>query len=125
VSNVGLSTSFNFRIQGHEMKLIEVEGAHTIMESYNSLDVHVGQSVTVLVTFNGPIADYAIIASTRFTGPSLLTTTATLRYAGSNTKSPIPLPQGPPTNDVQWSMEQARTIRYCILFILQNLSPLK
>jgi len=107
------------------MKLIEVEGAHTIMESYNSLDVHVGQSVTVLVTFNGPIADYAIIASTRFTGPSLLTTTATLRYAGSNTKSPIPLPQGPPTNDVQWSMEQARTIRYCILFILQNLSPLK
>ncbi|XP_014509508.1 L-ascorbate oxidase homolog [Vigna radiata var. radiata] len=111
VSNVGLSTSFNFRIQGHDLKLIEVEGAHTIMESYSSLDVHVGQSVTVLVTLNGPIADYAIIASSRFTGPNLLTTTATLRYAASNTKSPIPLPQGPPINDVQWSMEQARTIR--------------
>ncbi|WVZ25247.1 hypothetical protein V8G54_003791 [Vigna mungo] len=111
VSNVGLSTSFNFRIQGHDLKLIEVEGAHTIMESYTSLDVHVGQSVTVLVTLNGPIADYAIIASSRFTGPNLLNTTAILRYAGSNTQSPIPLPQGPPTNDVQWSMEQARTIR--------------
>lgn len=99
------------------MKLIEVEGAHTIMESYSSLDVHVGQSVTVLVTLNGPIADYAIIASSRFTGPNLLTTTATLRYAASNTKSPIPLPQGPPINDVQWSMEQARTIRYSIFFL--------
>ena len=118
VSNVGLSTSFNFRIQGHDLKLIEVEGAHTIMESYNSLDVHVGQSVTVLVTLHGPTSDYAIIASTRFTGPSVLTATATLRYAGSNTKAPIPLPQGPPTNDVQWSMEQARSIRYCIYFYL-------
>jgi len=112
VSNVGLSTSFNFRIQGHDLKLIEVEGAHTMMDSYSSIDVHVGQSFTVLVTLKGPISDYAIIASTRFTGPIVLTTTATLRYAGSNTKAPIPLPQGPPTNDVQWSMQQARTIRY-------------
>ncbi|CAJ1942717.1 unnamed protein product [Sphenostylis stenocarpa] len=111
VSNVGLSTSFNFRIQGHELKLIEVEGAHTIQESYKSLDVHVGQSVTVLVTLSGLISDYAIIASSRFTGPSVLTTTATLRYAGSSSKAPIPLPQGPETNDVQWSMEQVRTIR--------------
>lgn len=42
VSNVGMSTSFNFRIQGHLLKIIEVEGSHTIQESYDSLDVHVG-----------------------------------------------------------------------------------
>ncbi|QHO16276.1 ABC transporter G family member [Arachis hypogaea] len=30
VSNVRLTTSINFRIQGHSLKLIEVEGAHTL-----------------------------------------------------------------------------------------------
>ncbi|KAF2295152.1 hypothetical protein GH714_031733 [Hevea brasiliensis] len=48
VSNVGIATAINFRIQGHTMTLVEVEGAHTIQEVYDSLDVHVGQSVTVL-----------------------------------------------------------------------------
>ncbi|XLS85384.1 hypothetical protein HN51_035550 [Arachis hypogaea] len=45
VSNVGLTTSINFRIQGHSLKLIEVEGAHTLQDTYESLDIHVGQSV--------------------------------------------------------------------------------
>lgn len=112
VSNVGMSTSFNFRIQGHVLKIIEVEGSHTIQESYDSLDVHVGQSVTVLVTLSGSISDYIIVASSRFTDPIVLTTTATLRYSGSNSKAQIPLPSGPATNDVEWSIKQARTIRY-------------
>ncbi|KAG5098083.1 hypothetical protein JHK82_047937 [Glycine max] len=111
VSNVGMSTSFNFRIQGHVLKIIEVEGSHTIQESYDSLDVHVGQSVTVLVTLSGSISDYIIVASSRFTDPIVLTTTATLRYSGSNSKAQIPLPSGPATNDVEWSIKQARTIR--------------
>ncbi|XP_027347493.1 L-ascorbate oxidase homolog [Abrus precatorius] len=110
VSNVGLATSFNFRIQGHSLKLIEVEGAHTIQESYESLDVHVGQSVTVLVKLNESISDYSIVASSRFT-ELVLTTTATLRYLGSKSKATIPLPVGPATDDVEWSMKQARTIR--------------
>ncbi|KAJ7952911.1 L-ascorbate oxidase like [Quillaja saponaria] len=109
VSNVGLETSFNFRIQGHKMKLIEVEGAHTIQEPYESIDVHVGQSVTVLVTFDESPRDYDIVASTRFTKP-ILTTTATLRYAGSHTPASGPLPIGP-TYEIHWSMKQARTIR--------------
>ncbi|XLT05885.1 hypothetical protein HN51_044634 [Arachis hypogaea] len=45
VSNVGLRTSINLRIQGHSLKLIEVEGAHTLQDTYESLDIHVGQSV--------------------------------------------------------------------------------
>ncbi|XP_043700013.1 L-ascorbate oxidase homolog [Telopea speciosissima] len=44
ISNVGLSTSFNFRIQGHTMKLVEVEESHTLQSMYDSLGVHVGQS---------------------------------------------------------------------------------
>ncbi|XP_041005220.1 L-ascorbate oxidase homolog [Juglans microcarpa x Juglans regia] len=109
VSNVGIETSINFRIQGHALKLIEVEGAHTLQDTYQSLDVHVGQSLAVLVTLNGPSKDYFIVASTRFTKP-ILTTTAYLRYAGSTTQASGPLPTGP-TYHIHWSMKQARTIR--------------
>ncbi|KAG6415648.1 hypothetical protein SASPL_123061 [Salvia splendens] len=48
VSNVGLSTSFNWRIQGHQIKVVEIEGSHVIQNTYDSVDVHVGQSVTAL-----------------------------------------------------------------------------
>ncbi|GMY11697.1 L-ascorbate oxidase homolog [Fagus crenata] len=109
VSNVGIATSINFRIQGHVLKLIEVEGAHTLQENYESIDVHVGQSIAVLVTLNESTKDYFIVASTRFTKP-ILNTTATLRYAGSNTGASGPLPIGP-TYQIHWSMKQARTIR--------------
>ncbi|XP_065875593.1 L-ascorbate oxidase homolog [Euphorbia lathyris] len=109
VSNVGISTSINFRIQGHRMTLVEVEGAHTLQEIYESIDVHVGQSIAVLVTLNSSPKDYFIVASSRFTKP-VLTTTGILRYAGSNTPASKPLPVGP-TYHVHWSMKQARTIR--------------
>lgn len=106
---MGIATSINFRIQGHTLTLVEVEGSHTMQEAYESLDVHVGQSVTVLVTFNGSPKDYYIVASTRFTKP-IVNTTAILHYAGSNTPPSLPLPVGP-TYQIHWSMKQARTIR--------------
>ncbi|KAF8409983.1 hypothetical protein HHK36_002503 [Tetracentron sinense] len=110
VSNVGLSMSFNFRIQGHYLKLVEVEGSHTIQETYESLDVHVGQSVAVLVTLNQPPKDYYIVASSRFKKP-ILTSTAILHYSNSQTPAAEPLPMAP-TGQFHWSMEQARTIRW-------------
>ncbi|KAL6227290.1 hypothetical protein ACLB2K_001249 [Fragaria x ananassa] len=109
ISNVGIATSINFRIQGHTMTLVEVEGAHTLQEVYESLDVHPGQSVGVLVTLHGSVKDYFIVASSRFTKP-ILTTTGILRYAGSSIKAAGPLPIGP-TYHIHWSMKQARTIR--------------
>ncbi|KAL8102436.1 hypothetical protein AgCh_027065 [Apium graveolens] len=42
VSSLGLTTSINFRIQGHQLKLIEIEGSHTMREPYESLYIHVG-----------------------------------------------------------------------------------
>jgi hypothetical protein len=110
---VGIATSINFRIQGHVLKLVEVEGSHCVQDTYESLDVHVGQSVAVLVTLHGSVKDYFIVASSRFTKP-ILTTTAILRYAGSNTRPSRPLPIGP-TYHLHWSMKQARTIRYIYL----------
>lgn len=106
---MGIATSINFRIQGHTMTLVEVEGAHTLQEVYESLDVHPGQSVAVLVTLQGSVKDYFIVASTRFTKP-ILTTTGILRYAGSSIPAAGPLPIGP-TYHIHWSMKQARTIR--------------
>lgn len=112
ISNVGLSTSLNFRIQGHALKLVEVEGSHSVQMNFDSLDVHVGQSVAVLVTLNQPPKDYYIVASTRFTKP-VLTAIAVLHYTNSHTPVSGPLPIGP-TYQIHWSMQQARTFRYTI-----------
>ncbi|MFQ6622839.1 hypothetical protein Gotur_002057 [Gossypium turneri] len=109
ISNVGLQNSLNFRIQGHKMKLVEVEGTHTVQTMYESLDVHVGQSYSVLVTMDQSAQDFYIVASTRFTD-KILTTTATLHYSNSNKAVAGPIPGGP-TDQINWSLNQARSIR--------------
>lgn len=109
ISNVGLTTSLNIRIQGHEMKLVETEGTHTIQNYYPSLDIHVGQSMSVLVTADQSPKDYYIAVSSRFTATTL-TTTAILHYSNSEQKASGPIPTGP-TEQFDWSMNQARTIR--------------
>ena len=112
ISNVGLQHSLNFRIQNHKMKLVEVEGTHTVQTTYSSLDVHVGQSYSVLVTADQPAQDYYIVVSTRFSS-KVLTTTGVLRY--SNSAGPVSgPPPGGPTIQIDWSLNQARSIRYFV-----------
>lgn len=110
ISNVGLQNSLNFRIQGHTMTLVEVEGTHTVQTIYSSLDVHPGQSYSVLVKADQPAQDYYIVASTRFT-TQVLTTTAVLHYSNSAGSVSGP-PPGGPTTQIDWSLNQARSIRY-------------
>uniref|UniRef100_M1BD41 Multicopper oxidase n=2 Tax=Solanum tuberosum TaxID=4113 RepID=M1BD41_SOLTU len=110
ISNVGIATSINFRIQGHTMKLVEVEGSHTLQTTYTSLDIHLGQSYSVLVTANQPPKDYYVVVSSRFT-TRVLTTTAVLHYSNSWTKVSGP-PPGGPTTQINWSLYQARSIRW-------------
>ncbi|GAB2260644.1 hypothetical protein Droror1_Dr00011499 [Drosera rotundifolia] len=109
ISNVGLQNSLNFRIQGHKLTLVEVEGTHTLQTVYSSLDVHVGQSYSVLVTADQPPNDYPIVISTRFTS-QILTGTGNLHYSNSGGLAPGPLPGGP-TIQIDWSLNQARSIR--------------
>ncbi|KAK1406465.1 hypothetical protein QVD17_41765 [Tagetes erecta] len=109
ISNVGLQNTLNFRIAGHTMTLVEVEGTHTVQTSLSSLDVHVGQSYSVLVTADQPPQDYYIAVSSRFTSQTL-NTTAVLRYANSG-KPVSGTPPPPPDNDISWSLNQARSIR--------------
>ncbi|XP_031114564.1 L-ascorbate oxidase homolog [Ipomoea triloba] len=110
VSNVGMTTSINFRIQNHKLKLVEVEGSHTMQDQFDSFDIHVGQSAAFLVTLNADVKDYYIVASSRFVKPNI-TASAILHYDGSVTKVPGNLPD-PPAGQYHWSMRQARTLRW-------------
>ena len=116
VSNVGLTTSINFRIQGHNLKLIEVEGSHTLQNTYTSFDIHLGQSCSFLVTANQVPQDYYVVVSSRFT-PRVLTTTAILHYSNSKKGVSGAVP-GAPTIQIAPSVLQARSIRYFISYIL-------
>lgn len=116
ITNVGLQHSLNFRVQDHELKLVEVEGTHTMQNTYSSLDVHVGQSYSVLITADQPSRDFYIAVSTRF-APKVLTSTAILHYSDSTTSVGGPIPGGP--TEVEWSINQARSIRYSSFNMLQ------
>ncbi|XP_043717309.1 monocopper oxidase-like protein SKU5 [Telopea speciosissima] len=117
VHNVGISTSLNFRIQNHNLLLAETEGSYTTQQNYTSLDIHVGQSYSFLVTMSqNASTDYYIVASARFVNESLwqrVTGVAILHYTNSKGKASGPLPD--PPNDVYdktYSMNQARSIRW-------------
>lgn len=101
------------------MKLVEVEGTHTVQTMLSSLDVHVGQSYSVLVTADQPPQDYFIAVSTRFASANL-TTTALLRYTASGKPASGPLPPAP--TDDHWSLNQARSIRYVYIYICFGLT---
>ncbi|KAK7257549.1 hypothetical protein RIF29_31596 [Crotalaria pallida] len=109
ISNVGLTTSINFRIQGHKMLLVEVEGTHTLQNTYDSLDIHLGQTYSVLVTADQPPLDYYIVASTRFTS-QVLNAISILHYSNSAGGVSGPPPDGP-IAQFDWSMDQARSMR--------------
>ncbi|KAI8006600.1 Monocopper oxidase-like protein SKU5 [Camellia lanceoleosa] len=115
ISNVGTAMSFNFRIQNHQMVLVETEGSYTNQITLDSLDVHVGQSYSVLVTANQDVADYYIVASPkllRSVNSSTLVATGVLSYANSVKPASGPLPTGPDPFDVDFSVKQAKSIRW-------------
>ncbi|XP_073001351.1 monocopper oxidase-like protein SKU5 [Typha latifolia] len=117
VHNVGISTSLNFRIQNHNMLLVETEGSYTVQQNYTNLDIHVGQSYSFLVTMDqNASSDYYIVASARIVNESLwkrVTGVAVLHYSNSQGKASGPLPD-PPQDfyDKTFSMNQARSIRW-------------
>ncbi|KAF5460823.1 hypothetical protein F2P56_020664 [Juglans regia] len=117
VHNVGVSTSLNFRIQNHNLLLAETEGSYTVQQNYTSLDIHVGQSYSFLVTMDqNASTDYYIAASARFVNESLwkrVTGVAILHYTNSKGKAKGPLPDPPSDEfDKTFSMNQARSIRW-------------
>ncbi|KAI3716745.1 hypothetical protein L1987_67844 [Smallanthus sonchifolius] len=117
VSNVGVSTSLNFRIQNHNLLLAETEGLYTVQQNYTSLDIHVGQTYSFLVTMDqNASSDYYIVASARFvieTTWQRVTGVGILHYSNSEGKASGPLPDPPQDQyDNTFSMNQARSIRW-------------
>ncbi|KAK4573523.1 hypothetical protein RGQ29_031470 [Quercus rubra] len=116
VHNVGISTSLNFRIQNHNLLLVETEGSYTVQQNYTNMDVHVGQSYSFLVTMDqNASSDYYIVASPRFVNSSAwgsATGAAILHYSNSQGPASGPLPDLPNENDPYFSMSQARSIRW-------------
>ncbi|KAK1366670.1 monocopper oxidase-like protein SKS1 [Heracleum sosnowskyi] len=116
VHNVGVSTCLNFRIQSHNMLLAEAEGYYTQQSNYTSLDIHVGQSYSFLVTMDqNASSDYYIVASPRFVNESIwqrVTGVAILHYSNSKGKATGPLPD-PPNDayDTSYAVNQAMSIR--------------
>ncbi|KAI5054678.1 hypothetical protein GOP47_0029823 [Adiantum capillus-veneris] len=111
ISNVGIATTLNFRIQGYQMLLVETEGTYVSQEYMESLDIHVGQSFSILLTINDTIlTDVYIVASSRFTTTNL-TALAILRSNASTSPpfGPIPLPLSP--QDFSSSLNQTLRIR--------------
>ncbi|XP_065847595.1 L-ascorbate oxidase homolog [Euphorbia lathyris] len=109
ICNAGMKTTLNFRIQGHTMKLVEMEGSHVVQNMYESLDIHVGQCLAVLVTANKEPKDYYMVASTRFT-KTVQTGKGIIRYA--NGKGPASGDMPPAPVGWAWSLNQFRSFRW-------------
>ncbi|RWW12543.1 hypothetical protein BHE74_00023849 [Ensete ventricosum] len=109
ICNIGMKLSLNFRIQSHSMMLVEMDGSHTVQNNYDSLDIHVGQCLSVLVTANQSPRDYYMVTSSRFT-KYMLTATGIIRYAGSTTSPLQDIPEAPA--GWAWSFNQWRSFRW-------------
>ncbi|KAL2324966.1 hypothetical protein Fmac_024024 [Flemingia macrophylla] len=115
ISNVGTAWSFNFRIQNHQMVLVETEGSYVNQIELDSLDVHVGQSYSVLVTANQNATDYYVVASPKMSNASdnsTLVGVAVLHYDHSTSPANGSLPWGPDPFDLQFSIIQAESITW-------------
>ncbi|KAL2554621.1 SKU5 similar 3 [Forsythia ovata] len=115
VSNIGNVWSMNFRIQNHTMVVVETEGSYTNQITVDSLDIHVGQSYSVLVTADQNPADYYIVGSPKWANLSNQTSISAvglLHYESSTTPANGPLPTGPGPFDISFSINQARSIRW-------------
>lgn len=116
VHNVGVSTVLNFRIQSHNLLLAETEGHYTSQQNFSTIDIHVGQSYTFLVTMDqNASSDYYVVASARFVNQTVwqrVTGVAILHYSNSKGKASGPLPD-PPSDafDNSFAVNQALSIR--------------
>lgn len=95
------------------MKLVEIEGSHTIQNMYESLDIHVGQCLSVLVTADKKPKDYYFAVSSRFTKKPI-SSVAVIRYAGGKGPASPELPAPPVENKhgIAWSINQFRSFRW-------------
>lgn len=96
------------------MLLVETEGAYTSKKYHQSLDIHVGQSYSVLVTAKNHSynSSYHMVASSRFI-PRKLSGLAIIRYPNFDVEPLVAVyPDEPSQDEFRFSLEQALSIRY-------------
>ncbi|GJM92764.1 hypothetical protein PR202_ga09260 [Eleusine coracana subsp. coracana] len=89
---------------------VEAGKTYRFRNTYDSLDVHVGQCLSFLVTADQKPADYFLVVSTRFIKEARRMVTAVIRYKGSSTPPSPKLPEGP--SGWAWSINQWRSFRW-------------
>lgn len=109
ICNVGAKYSLNFMIQNHPMKLVEMEGSHVVQVDYDSLDVHVGQCLSVLVTADKEPKDYYMVATTRF-AKTILKGKGIIRYTNGKGPASPEIPEAPV--GWAWSLNQFKSFRW-------------
>ena len=95
------------------MLMVETEGSYTQQISFDNLDVHVGQSYSVLVTADQLSSDYFIVVSPRFENATTFyeaAGVALMHYSDSQALASGPRPLGPDPDDIWYSLAQARSI---------------
>ncbi|XP_059458431.1 monocopper oxidase-like protein SKU5 [Corylus avellana] len=116
ISNMGVAWSFHCRIQNQRMMLVETEGSYTNQIRLDSLDVHVGESYSILVTADQSIGDYFMVATPKIYNNSIelsgLVGVGVLHYDNSTTLPSGPLPIGPDPFDIKFSISHAKSIRW-------------
>ncbi|KAE8711293.1 Mitochondrial substrate carrier family protein [Hibiscus syriacus] len=95
--------------KGHNMKLVEMEGSHTVQNDYELLDVHVEQCYTILVTTDKEPRDYYVVALFRFTKRES-TTMGIIRYLNGKGGPSYEIPK-PPVGWA-WSLNQFCTFQW-------------
>lgn len=95
------------------MLLVETEGTYTLQQYYDTLDIHVAQSYSVLVTAldRTDAASFFMVAASRFI-PLDLAGVALVRYSGFDGPPLQPMPPPLPAYDYDYSFRQALSIRY-------------
>ncbi|OMO88839.1 Multicopper oxidase, type 1 [Corchorus capsularis] len=113
ISNVGSTLSLNFQIENHTMLLVETEGSYTNQITLNSLDIHVGQSYSVLVTADQNEADFYMVARPKFVDTSIIGL-GVLHYSSSTTRASRSRVVGhePDVFQPGFSIHQAISIRW-------------
>ncbi|KAF7826843.1 L-ascorbate oxidase-like protein [Senna tora] len=108
------------RFQNHPMKLVEIKGSHTVQNNYDSLDIHVSQCFTVLITANKEPKDYYLVASTHFY-KSTVTSKFIIRYKNGKGPASPELPEAP----VGWacSLHHFHTFRWNLTASAANSNP--
>jgi len=92
------------------MLLVETEGSYVESQFYDSVDVHVGQSCSVLVTMDKEDRNYYVVASTYFASGRNLSGVGVLHYVASPPQFMTgALP--PPPSDPEFSINQASSIK--------------